>query len=216
MSQRRALAPPRDLTIPDDRSTTAYDVLSRAIGRVLGEATTIVQARSRGAIGGDAGALASAVRRPEIGVLVRALRGKKGSAAQAIAAELVVAVCFEHARAHALPRPIRLARLPKRILSSAARVAIDVPDDVRALTFSSGRLVVERASGATAIDLDSVATSPPSGASLRTSPARCSNVGTASHTFTSRSGPFGACQSGASVSWNSCAAPVSFGCPPPL
>ncbi len=159
MSQRRALAPPRDLTIPDDGSKTAYDVLSRAIGRALNEATTIVQARSRGAIGGDTGALASAVRRPEIGVLVRALRGKKGADAQAIAAELVASVCFEHARAHALPRPIRIARLPKRILSSAARVAIDVPADARAMTFSAGRVVIDRASGATTIDLDTIATS---------------------------------------------------------
>lgn len=68
-----ALAPPRDLTVPEPGSTTARDVLSLAIGRAMREA--------RGAIRGhpllgrlEAGALASLVRRARVGVLVRALR----------------------------------------------------------------------------------------------------------------------------------------------
>lgn len=69
-----ALAPPRDLTVPEPGSKTARDVLSLAIGRAMREARAVT--RDHPVLGRiEPAALASLVRRVRVGVLVRALRG---------------------------------------------------------------------------------------------------------------------------------------------
>jgi HEXXH motif-containing protein len=68
-----ALAPPRDLTVPEPGSTTARDVLSLAIGRAMREARAAL--RGHPVLGRiEPAAMASLVRRARVGVLVRALR----------------------------------------------------------------------------------------------------------------------------------------------
>jgi len=151
---RPPLAPPRDLTIADDGSTTTYTVLSRALGRAISEAQSILHERVGDEIGSDLAALAASVRRPEIGVLVRAHRSATPEARAALATELAATIAFDHACARALAAPIRVERPPRRILSSAAGVAIDVPEDAQAMTFAADRITIDRASGRDEIDLD--------------------------------------------------------------
>jgi HEXXH motif-containing protein len=87
-----ALAPPRDLTVPDPGSTTARDVLSLAIGRAMREARAAV--RGHPVLGHiEPGALASLVRRARVGVLVRALRS--AADAEAVRSELVATMLAE-------------------------------------------------------------------------------------------------------------------------
>jgi HEXXH motif-containing protein len=159
------LAPPRDLTIPDDGSTTARDVLSRSIGRLLGELAGLGRHAPRDAAGradvaaflavlrealaAGPGAVASVVRRPTVGTLLRCLRAEAEPArAAALVAEIVAVVLFDLALAGALPRPVRLARFPRRILSLPGRLALALPDDAVALRLEPARVVVERASAA--------------------------------------------------------------------
>ena len=87
-----ALAPPRDLTVPEPGSTTARDVLSAALGRAMREARAAV--RGHPVLGHiEPGALASLVRRARVGVLVRALRG--ATDVEAIHSELVATMLGE-------------------------------------------------------------------------------------------------------------------------
>jgi HEXXH motif-containing protein len=90
-----ALAPPRDLTVPEPGSTTARDVLSLAIGRAMREARAAV--RGHPVLGRiEPGALASLVRRARVGVLVRALRS--AADAEAVRSELVATMLAELSR----------------------------------------------------------------------------------------------------------------------
>lgn len=151
---RPPLAPPRDLTIADEGSTTTYAVLSRALGRAIREAQPLLHARLGAAVADDLGALASSIRRPEIGVLVRAHRSAAPEARDAIATELAALVAFDLACARALTGAVRLERPPGRILSSAAGVAIDVPPDTTAIAFAADTIVFERVDARDTIDLD--------------------------------------------------------------
>jgi HEXXH motif-containing protein len=153
-SGRPPLEPPRDLTIADEDSTTTYAVWSRALGRAIDEARPILRARIGAGYPEDLGAIASAVRRPEIGVLVRAYRIATTQSRVGIASELAALVLFDHACARALPEPVRLERPPPRILSSAAGVVLDIPEDATAMTFADDGVTIERASGNDVIDLD--------------------------------------------------------------
>lgn len=91
----RALAPPRDLTVPEPGSTTARDLLSLAIGRAMREAHAAV--RGHPVLGRlEPGALASLVRRARVGVLVRVLRGAgAGEDVDAVRSQLVAAMLAE-------------------------------------------------------------------------------------------------------------------------
>jgi len=87
-----ALAPPRDLTVPEPGSTTARDVLSAALGRAMREARAAV--RGHPVLGHiEPGALASLVRRARVGVLVRASRSATDT--EAIRSELVATMLAE-------------------------------------------------------------------------------------------------------------------------
>lgn len=172
------LAPPRDLTIPDDGSTTARDVLSRGLGRLLGDLGALGRHAPRNAAGrADVAALlavlrevlalgpgvvASLVRRPTIGAPLRCLRSEPDPArAATLVAEVVAGVLVDLALAGSLPRPVRLDRFPRRILSLPARLALTLPADAIALRVEPERVVVERAWAAPcALDLARLRAAP--------------------------------------------------------
>jgi HEXXH motif-containing protein len=164
------LPPPRDLTLPEPGSTTARAVLSAAMRRLVrdlqmaparaphgarheaGELARVVSAAAREA----PGALVSAIRRPTVGALIRCLRNDALPDREALLVALLAHLTFELALAYALPVPVRLRRSPERLLSLAARVAIAIPADTRAVLVENGRLTIERPSGATTFDLESL------------------------------------------------------------
>ncbi len=168
---------PRDLTIPEPGSTTARTVLSRALGRLAGELSS---AHRRAPLGARAeagilqrlvgaartsapGPLASALRRPTIGGLLRCLRHEALPQQEAIFVELVAQLAFELAIAGALPEPVRLTRFPPRLLSLPARLALALAPGTRALLFERGRLTVEHGGGAAPVDLEALAGDPAAG-----------------------------------------------------
>ncbi len=100
-----ALAPPRDLTVPEPGSTTARDVLSLAIGRAMREARAVI--RGHPVLGRlEAGALASLVRRARVGVLVRALRSAPD--AEPLRSQLVTTMLAELSGTAAAPEVISI------------------------------------------------------------------------------------------------------------
>jgi HEXXH motif-containing protein len=162
------LAPPRDLTIPDPGSSTARDVLSRAIGRLLREIRPLVRAHARLAPAADVeafdrvllemlrrhvGPLASVLRRPNVAALVRTLRRPVSGPDAGLLCELMGLVCLELAVMGELPFEVRLRRFPRRALSMAARLALDLPEDLDMVVLESGRMQILRAGEARSIDL---------------------------------------------------------------
>ena len=161
------LSPPRDLTLPEPGSTTARAVLSAAMRRLgvdlqavwsrppkgarveAGELAKLTSATLRAA----PGALVSALRRPTVGALVRCARNESLPGREALLVALLAQLAFELALAGALPAPVRLRRVPARLLSIAARLAVPLPADARAVLVENGRLTIERA-GAAAITID--------------------------------------------------------------
>jgi HEXXH motif-containing protein len=100
------------------------------------------------------GALASVLRRPTIGTLIRCLR-REGP--EEWLAELIALVHFELALCGALPAPARLLCLPPRLLSIPAGVSVSLPGDVRAAIFENGHLHLLRQDRQDALDLDMLA-----------------------------------------------------------
>lgn len=141
----KPLAPPGDLTLPDPGSTTARDVLSRAIGLLLAELHAIARAPEaqplRVILRAPAGAIASLLRQPTVGVLLRCLRDR--AARPAILTELEAQLGFELALRGALPDPVRIERPPSILLSPSTRRAISIPG-AEAITFASGRATAHR------------------------------------------------------------------------
>jgi len=140
------LAPPRDFAIPEPGSTTARDVLSRALSRLLSELPGAARDAGlarviRVALGSHAGAVASIARRPHVATLVRCLRA---GADEALAIELTTLLYLELALAGALAAPVTLPRFPRRIVSLTARAAVTVPDDAERLTVTPDELVLHR------------------------------------------------------------------------
>jgi HEXXH motif-containing protein len=180
-----SLPPPRDLTIPEPGSTTARDVLSRAIGRLLKELPRVGQGAPiseagradlaafhravRRALAEHPGAVASTMRRPTAAALLRCLRPGRLPAARVEPAlsELQAIVYLELAAARALPEPARVRRPPARIVSLAARAVIELPDDATAIAFEDGRLTAIFRDGEAALPLDAL-----SGAARDSGPIR--------------------------------------------
>ncbi len=162
------LAPPRDLTIPEPGSTTAREVLSRSLGRLLLDLVAIPRAlpaslRGRAELEATiaaaeratrdragAAAVLSALRSPTVGALVRSLRNELRRAAasraraEAMLTDLSATLALELALAGALDGELRLTRLPPRILSLAARAAIAIPPDAKGMILAPGRATLER------------------------------------------------------------------------
>ncbi len=133
-----ALSPPRDLTLPEPGSTTARDVLSRAIGRCLRDLGPALRAHAASAPDDVAaleralravppGALAAILRRPHPSVLVRALRATPpGEGGEALAALLATLSHDLHALG-AIGAPLPLRRLPPRVVSLVTREVAELP-----------------------------------------------------------------------------------------
>jgi HEXXH motif-containing protein len=126
------LPPLDDLTVPTPGSTTARDVLSRAVGRLLrelrparlGPLDRVVASLVRD----DPAPLASILRRPHVGALLRTLRSALDPEADALKVELVATLAFDLASVGALRSPVTLRALPPRITSLVARCIVDTPD----------------------------------------------------------------------------------------
>jgi hypothetical protein len=136
--QLASLAPPPDLTIPEPGSTTARDVLSRAVGRLMQElrptlrahaasAPGDVAAMDRALAGAAVGAVASVLRRPHVGGLLRTLRGTPVGQGGALLAELLATLSFDLVHMGALARPVPLSRGPARVVSLVARTVTPWP-----------------------------------------------------------------------------------------
>ena len=165
------LAPPRDLTIPEPGKATARAVLSAAMRRLAldlqqcwsrpprgarveaGELAKLTSATMRA----TPGALVSVLRRPTVGALIRCVRNDSIPGREALFVSLLAHLTFELALLGALPAPVRLRRVPAQLLSITARLAIPMPAGTTAVLVENGRLTIERADGATVIDLESPA-----------------------------------------------------------
>lgn len=161
---------PRDLTIPDEGSTAARDVLSAAMRRALAElrrlpARPLIPGDSRAeraafahtvdALFSAPGLAASLVRRPTTSTLLRCLRKPQTTdRALVLTRTLRAQVAFELACLDALPTPLELEFLPDHVLSIPAKLALRFPAGVTAARFGSGRvtLVTSRGEETHAID----------------------------------------------------------------
>jgi HEXXH motif-containing protein len=173
------LQPPdlaRDLTLPAPGSTTAREVLSRSLARLLNdlqgaphqapppcreEAAVLLRlGRASASSKKVLGAMLSAVRRPTLGGLIRSLRGEalpdRPKVYRAMTAQLV----FELALAGVLPEPVRLRRAPPRLLSIPARLALVIAPGATGIVFENGSVVVEREGAVARIDLAAPASAP--------------------------------------------------------
>jgi hypothetical protein len=124
----RPLPPPRDLTIPEPGSTTARDVLSRAIGRLLRELRPLLRAHAASAPDdvaaveaslaslSEVAPLASVLRRPHVGALVRTLRATRPGEGEALLVELLATLAGDLAHLGAIA-PVSLRRRPVRLVS---------------------------------------------------------------------------------------------------
>jgi HEXXH motif-containing protein len=166
---------PTDLAVPAEGSTTTRTILSRALGRVCRELPIVVRAQAAGDLRDDAraldraigllakrdpGAIASVLRRPHASTLVRVLRSM-GQEGGALASELFALVAFDLAWIAALPCSVTLRRVPPRLVSRTARVAIDVPAGSHAVTFSNGKMTCEGAGPSVVLNLDALAAGTP-------------------------------------------------------
>lgn len=157
----QALAPPRDLTIPEAGSRTAREVLGLALRRALGELRALprtlwVPASQRvevaawaealeGTLARDPGLVASVLRRPTVGTLLRCLRKDRGPDADRVRgarhfAELRALVALEFGLAGRLPRPISVSGAP-RLLSQRGDLDLTPPPDTARILFENERVV---------------------------------------------------------------------------
>lgn len=151
----RPLQAPDDLTIPSPGSSTARDALSGAIRRAIQDLMRLVA----GGVGDPElrafkptlqqllrdcpGALASVLRTPTVGGLLRCLRRRSPELeAAAGVAELLAIIHTDLAFAGALAQPIIQRRLPRRIISLPARRVIEIPPETEAAEFSNGVVVL--------------------------------------------------------------------------
>jgi hypothetical protein len=137
-----SLPVPRDLTVPEPGSTTARDVLSRAIGRLLRELRPLLRAHAASApedvvavdrvlatlMRDDVAPLASVLRRPHVGALVRTLRVTPPGQGAALLTELLATLVFDLEHLGALQQPVVLRRRPPRVVSLLARTVVPAPD----------------------------------------------------------------------------------------
>lgn len=139
---------PSDITIPEARSQTARKVLSAAIRRVLSDLSRLPVSRANPAVRrahqqfarvvgqllrSQPGAVASVLRRPNIGGLVRTLRScpRPGVDENQLFVELHATTVVELAIAGALVEPYVLELVPAKILSLGAQQVFVSPPGVR-------------------------------------------------------------------------------------
>lgn len=158
----------QDFTVPDPGSSTLRKVYSRAIGRLLRELRPLVRRHARGdvqegllslgatldaLVPGNVGPVASLLRRPNVGALVRVLGAAPPGEAAGLALELGALLSLELAAMGLLSRDVSLPRGPARMLSLLSRVSVEVPEGSGALRFTNGRLTVGGGEGPATLDL---------------------------------------------------------------
>jgi hypothetical protein len=122
------LAPPRDLTLPEPGSTTARDLFSRALGRLVRELRPTLRAHAASAPEdvaavdralaalGDPAPLASVLRRPHVGALARSLGETPPGRGEGLLVELLATLAGDLAHLGAIA-PVALRRRPARVVS---------------------------------------------------------------------------------------------------
>ena len=144
---------PRDLTIPEPGSTTARVALSGAIRRALQDLSRLsalhdpqlraFRPRLKRMLAETPGAVASILRLPTIGGLLRCLRRRAPELDFKLGiSELLATFYTELAVMGALPEPVVLRRLPPRIVSLVARRVIELPPATAKLEFRNHELIV--------------------------------------------------------------------------
>lgn len=159
---------PQDLTVPEPGSTTARDALSGAIRRAIRDLMRLSTAADpelrafrptlKRLLADTPGALASVLRSPTVGGLLRCLR--RGAPELELAdavAELLATMHTDLAHAGALPEVVSQRRLPRRIVSLAAKRTITIPPDTSRAEFRNGEITLLGADGRrTTISLERV------------------------------------------------------------
>lgn len=170
------LAAPTDLTIPEPGSTTARDALSGAIRRAIQDLARLIasgaadpELRSfrptfQQLLRDNPGALASVLRAPTVGGLLRCLRRRAPELELAAGvAELLATIHTDLAFADALPQPVTQRRLPRRIVSLPARRVIEVAADIVRAEFGNRSIVlISRAGERRELSLAETPSEPPS------------------------------------------------------
>jgi HEXXH motif-containing protein len=157
---------PKDLTIPEPGSTTARDVLSLAIRRLMVELSALARRAEElplgsadaaafaklvmGTLASAPGAMASVLRQPTVGALVRCLRNDKRPE---LTTELLATLAVDLAAIGALDHEVVVTRLPARVLSSVAGLGLAIPSDARTLLVAPHGVVVECANRRLTLDL---------------------------------------------------------------
>jgi HEXXH motif-containing protein len=147
-----------DLTIPEPGSTTARDALSGAIRRAMQDLMRLSAAADpelrafrptlKRLLAETPGALASVLRLPTVGGLLRCLRRGASEIERADAvAELLATIHTDLAHAGALPEVVGQHRLPRRIVSLAAKRTIEIPANTQRAEFRNGEISLLGADG---------------------------------------------------------------------
>jgi HEXXH motif-containing protein len=142
-----------DLTVPEPGSTTARSALSGAIRRAMQDLMRLSTAADpelrafrptlKRLLADTPGALASVLRSPTVGGLLRCLRRNAPEIERAAAvAELLATIHTELAHANALPELVVQHRLPPRIVSLATRRTITIPANTQRAEFHNGEIVL--------------------------------------------------------------------------
>ncbi len=170
----RPLTVPTDLTIPEPGSTTARDTLSGAIRRAIQDLMRLVASNPGDAelrrfrptlkqlLADSPGAIASVLRTPTVGGLLRCLRRRAPELDYAAGvAELLATIHCDLAFANALSGSVKQRRLPARIVSLPARRVIEIPATTDHAEFHDNVIVlVSRSGERSEVRLDQPATEP--------------------------------------------------------
>jgi len=165
------VAPPDDLTIPREGSTTAREVLSAYLRHqyrtllttpyevLTGDPTTATAFRHmvRELARSSPGAVFAALRQPTIGGLLRLIAVRAGARDELAAwsEELFAQFCFEMAVSGLGDATLPLTRPCRRLIALSEGVALDLPANTRRLRFTAGSLVVDSGDGERTYDLAS-------------------------------------------------------------
>lgn len=156
----RPLPVPLDLTIPERGSTTARAALSGAIRRAIQDLARLISSNAADPelrafrptfdrlLKDSPGALASTLRVPTVGGLLRCLRRRAPELEfSAGVAELLATMHADLAFAGALPQPVTQRRLPSRIVMLPARRVIEISADTEHAEFRNATIVLVSRSG---------------------------------------------------------------------